>query len=157
MNKKKLVNVTKIEKNDSNLFNNKINKLNGVVLFHHPGCIHCIMLKPKWEMMKKQLHSAGEIMEVNAMALEKSDSPIKDKIEGFPMIVRITNGEITDKFSEERNVENMLKFVTKHLNETNNKLDYNYKFKNSKKKNIVKIKKTNKRKTNKHKTQKGKK
>ena len=147
MNKKNQVKIIKIEQNDTEKFNNKINNMNGIVLFHHPGCIHCIMLKPKWDMMKKKINMPGEIMEVNAMALEKSNSPIKNKIEGFPMIVRINNGEITDKFAEERNVENMLKFVTKHLHETNNKLNYNYKFKNSKKKNIVKVNKTKNKKT----------
>ena len=55
MNKKKQVNVIKIEQNDTEKFNKKINNMNGIVLFHHPGCIHCIMLKPKWEMMKKKL------------------------------------------------------------------------------------------------------
>jgi len=151
------VKVTKIEENDSLKLDKHLPTMNGVILFHHPGCIHCIMLKPKWELMKKKINSGGEIMEVNAKALEESKNPIRNKIDGFPMIVFVQNGEIKEKFSEERNIENMLKFVTKHLNETNNKLDYNYKFKNSKKKNIVKIKKTNKRKMNKRKTKKGKK
>ena len=126
VNKKK-VKVTKIEPDNIKEFDNKIPKLNGIVLFHHPGCIHCIMLKPKWEMMKKKLNMDGEIMEVNADALEKSESPIKSQIDGFPTIVHISNGQIKEKFAEERNIENMLRFVTKHLHESNTKLDYNYK------------------------------
>ena len=141
--------VIKIEKHDSVKFDNHVNKIKGVVLFHHPGCIHCIMLKPKWEMMKKKLSKHGDIMEVSAEALENSNHPVKHQINGFPMIVYLNNGKIEDTFSEERNVENMLKFVTKYLHGKQNNLNYNYKFKNSKKHNILKIKKTKKRNTKK--------
>ena len=151
VNKKK-VKVTKIEAHNIKEFDEKIPKLNGIVLFHHPGCVHCIMLKPKWEMMKKQIKSEGEIMEVNAQALEKSNNPIKNQIDGFPTIVRISNGQIKDKFAEERNIENMLRFVTKHFNETNNKLEFNYKL--NKHNNIKKIKLTKRNKKNKRKTKK---
>jgi len=151
VNKKK-VKVTKIEPHNIKEFDNKIPKLNGIVLFHHPGCIHCIMLKPKWEMMKNKLNMEGDIMEVNADALENSTSPIKSQIDGFPTIVHISNGQIKDKFAEERNIENMLRFVTKHLDDSNKKLDFNYKL--NKQNNIKKVKKTNKIKKNKRKTKK---
>lgn len=149
---KKRVKVTKIEPHNIKEFDNKMPEMNGIVLFHHPGCIHCIMLKPKWEMMKKKLKSEGEIMEVNAQALEKSQHPIKSQIDGFPTIVRISNGKIKDKFAEERNIENMLRFVTKHFNDTNNKLEYNYKL--NKHNNIKKVKLTKKNKNKKRKTKK---
>jgi len=151
VNKKK-VKVTKIEPHNIKEFDNKIPTLNGIVLFHHPGCIHCIMLKPKWEMMKKKLNSEGEIMEVNAQALEKSNHPIKSEIDGFPTIVHISDGKIKNKFTEERNIENMLRFVTKHFHHTNNKLDYNYKL--NKHNNIKKVKLTKKNKNKKRKTKK---
>ena len=139
MVKKKKINVIKIEQNDAHVLDKKLPHLNGIVLFHHPGCIHCIMLKPKWDIMKKQLKVPGDIMEINAQALEQSNSPMKHKIEGFPMIVRVNNGEIKEKFNEERNIENMLKFVTKHLNDKLNNLDYNYKL--NKHNNLKKISK----------------
>ena len=153
VNKKK-VKVTKIEPHNIEEFDNKIPKLNGIVLFHHPGCIHCIMLKPKWEMMKKKLNMDGEIMEVNAQALEKSMNPIKSQIEGFPTIVRIADGKIKDKFAEERSIENMLRFVTKHLMDSNTKLDYNYKLNKHSNIKKVKINKTKNQKKNKRKTKK---
>ena len=146
---KKKPNIIKINKGDTDKFDKHVGHIRGVVLFHHPGCIHCIMLKPKWEMMKKKLSKHGDIMEVSAEALENSNHPVKHQINGFPMIVYLNNGKIEDTFSEERNVENMLKFVTKHLHGKQNNLDYNYKFKNSKKHNILKIKKTKKRNTKK--------
>jgi hypothetical protein len=146
------VKVTKIEEKDSLKLDKHLPTMSGVILFHHPGCIHCIMLKPKWEMMKKKINTGGEIMEVNAKALEGSKHPIRNKIDGFPMIVCVQNGEIKEKFSEERNIENMLQFVTKHLNDKTNNLDYNYKL--NKLKNLKKIKKTKGKNNKKNKTRK---
>ena len=138
-NKRKKLNVTKIE-NGSKDFDNKIAKMNGIVLFHHPSCIHCIMLRPKWEMMKKQINGNVDIMEVNAEVLQSSNSPLKNQVTGFPMIVHLNNGQINDTFKEERNIENMLKFVTKYMNDKTNDLNYNYKINDND--NIKKIKKT---------------
>jgi hypothetical protein len=148
------VKVTKIEENDSLKLDKHLPTMNGVILFHHPGCIHCIMLKPKWELMKKKINSGGEIMEVNAKALEESKNPIRNKIDGFPMIVCVQNGEIKEKFSEERNIENMLKFVTKHLNNKVNNLNFNYKL--NKHNNLKKVTKKNNKTKNKGKPKKNK-
>jgi len=150
--------VTKYDKHNTQEFDEKIKHMNGVVLFHHPQCMHCIMLKPKWDMMKKQLNVEGDIMEVNAETLEESNSPIKDKVSGFPMIVRVENGKITDHFKEERNIDNMLKFIRHHLNKTNNKINFNYKInQNGKLKKINKTKKTKNKKTGKNKKTRNKK
>jgi thioredoxin-like negative regulator of GroEL len=137
--KRKKLNVIKIENGKHQDFENKAAHMNGIVLFHHPGCIHCIMLKPKWEMMKKKINGNINIMEVNAEALQTSNSPLKTQITGFPMIVHLNNGKINDTFKEERNIENMLRFVTKYMNEKTNDLDYNYKI--NKHDNIKKIQK----------------
>ena len=137
--KRKKLNVIKIENGKHLDFENRSAHMNGIVLFHHPGCIHCIMLKPKWEMMKKKINGNINIMEVNAEALQTSNSPLKTQITGFPMIVHLNDGKINDTFKEERNIENMLRFVTKYMNEKTNDLDYNYKI--NKHDNIKKIKK----------------
>jgi thiol-disulfide isomerase/thioredoxin len=151
-NNKKNIKVIKIEPNHTKEFDEKIKTMSGVVLFHHPGCIHCIMLRPKWEMMKKKLKGAGDIMEVNAGALENSKSPMKEHVAGFPMLIGVKNGDMKEKFGDERSIENMLKFVTKHMDHSTNNLTYNYKL--NKHKNIKKItKKNNKRKNNKTKRQ----
>lgn len=141
--------VTKYDKHTSKQFDKKIEHMNGIVLFHHPGCVHCVMLKPKWDIMKKKLNMNGDIMEVNVTALETSISPIKNEVQSYPMIVRVENGKIKEHFKEERNIENMLKFVTHHLNQTNHKLNYNYKINHGKLKKVTKKKKQNKRKTRK--------
>jgi len=151
-NNKKKVKVTKIEPGNAKEFDEKIKTMSGVVLFHHPSCIHCIMLRPKWEMMKKKLKCAGDIMEVNAGALEKSQSPFKENVQGFPMLVGVKNGDMKERFGEERSIENMLRFVTKHMDHSTNNLTYNYKL--NKHRNIKKITKNNKRKKNKTQRQK---
>ena len=147
--------VTKFNKKNARQFDEKIKTMNGIVLFHHPECIHCVMLKPKWEMMKKKLNAPGEIMEVDVSALEESTSPIRNEIQGYPMIVRVQYGKIKEQFKEERNIENMLKFIEHHLNHTNHKLDYNYKIvrNNTGRNRLKKVTKDN----NKKKTQKNKK
>jgi thioredoxin-like negative regulator of GroEL len=110
--------VTKYDKDNTKKFDKDIQVMSGIVLFHHPQCIHCVMLRPKWEMMKKKLHSEGDIMEVDVSALEESNSPIRNEIQGYPMIVRVENGKIKEHFKEERNIDNMLKFIEHHLNHT---------------------------------------
>ena len=151
-NNKKKIKVTKIEPSNAKEFDEKIKTMSGVVLFHHPSCIHCIMLRPKWEMMKKKLKCAGDIMEVNAGALENSQSPIKEHVQGFPMLLGVKNGDMKEKFGEERSIENMLRFVTKHMDHSTDNLTYNYKL--NKHRNIKKITKRRKGKNNKTKKQK---
>jgi thiol-disulfide isomerase/thioredoxin len=145
--------VTKFNKKNARQFDEKIKRMNGIVLFHHPECIHCVMLKPKWEMMKKKLNAPGEIMEVDVSALEESTSPIRNEIQGYPMIVRVQDGKIKEHFKEERNIENMLKFIEHHLNHTGNKLDYNYKIVRNKT-GRNRLKQVNKKKTRKNKKRK---
>ena len=154
-NNKKNVKVIKIEPSNAKEFDEKIKTMSGIVLFHHPSCIHCIMLKPKWEMMKKKLKCAGDIMEVNADALEQSKSPFKENVQGFPMIIGVKDGNMKEQFGDERSIENMLRFVTKHMDHSTNNLTYNYKL--NKHRNIKKItKRNNKAKNNKAKNNKTK-
>ena len=141
VNNKKRIKITKIEPNNSKEFDEKIKTMSGIVLFHHPSCIHCIMLKPKWEMMKKKLRCSGDIMEVNAGALEKSKSPFKGNVDGFPMLIGVKDGDMKEKFAEERTIENMLRFVTKHMDHKTDNLTYNYNL--NKHKNLKKITKRN--------------
>ena len=145
--------VTKFDQSNTKQFDDKIKHVNGIVLFHHPQCIHCVMLRPKWEMMKKKLNTDGEIMEVNVSALEQSNSPIRQEVQGYPMIVHVENGKIVHRFEEERSIENMLKFIHHHLNNRAHNLDFNYKvIKNNSGKN--KLKKITKRKRKARKTRK---
>jgi len=135
------VTVHKIEKNNANQFQHMIKGMNGTILFHHPGCIHCVMLRPKWNQMIKQLKNKKinyQVLEVNADALPLINHPLV-KVEGFPYIVNVQNGQRSDVFSEERNVANMLKFVINNLKGKQLNYDYNLNEKN----NLVKITNSN--------------
>ena len=122
------VSVHKIERNNASQFDEKINNMSGPVLFHHPGCIHCVMMRPKWNQMIKELtnkHVNCKILEVNAEALPMIQHPL-GKVEGFPRLINVVNGVEKDVFTDERNVNNMLEFVLKHLKGKNNNLPYDY-------------------------------
>jgi hypothetical protein len=100
--------------------------MSGIVLVHHPSCMHCIMLKPKWDIMKKKLNCGGHIMEINADAFSMSNNHLSHFVKGYPTIMAVEPNYNPIIFNQERTIENMLQFVTHHLNKTNHKLNYTY-------------------------------
>ena len=120
--------VHKIEQNNASEFEEKVQNMTGPVLFHHPGCIHCVMMRPKWIQVIKKLNNKKvncQIVEVNADALPMIHHPL-GKVDGFPRLINVENGKEKNVFMEERNVENMLKFVLNNLKgKTNLSYDYN--------------------------------
>ena len=126
MRNNKKLKVTQIGANDINILNRTIPSMSGIVLVHHPSCMHCIMLKPKWDMMKKMLNCAGHIMEINADAFGRSHNHLSPFVKGYPTIMAVEPGINPILFNQERSIENMLQFVTHHLNKTNHKLNYTY-------------------------------
>lgn len=133
------VTVHKIEPNNASQFDQKINNMSGPVLFHHPECIHCVMMRPMWIKVIKRLNNKNiscQILEVNAQALPMIQHPL-GKVDGFPRLINVENGVEKDVFSDERNVDNMLEFVMKHLKGKGNNLKYNYNL--NKKGNLIKL------------------
>ena len=113
--------VIQINKKNGNLLNELNGKMNGTVLFYHPECSHCVALKPQWEEMKNSLPDTKEnygIYEVNGEDLKSITHPLVKTVNGFPSIYNINNGKI-NSFEQERNTQNMLKFVISNLS-TNN-------------------------------------
>ncbi len=127
MRNNKKLKVTQIGANDAHVLDKAIPTMSGVVLVHHPSCMHCVMLKPKWDIMKKKLNCGGHIMEINADAFSKSQNRLSPFVNGYPTIMGVEPNTKPDIFKDERTIENMLKFVTHHLNNSNNKLNYTYK------------------------------
>jgi thioredoxin-like negative regulator of GroEL len=133
------VTVHKIEPNNASQFEQKINNMSGPVLFHHPECIHCVMMRPMWIKVIKRLNNKNvscQILEVNAQALPMINHPL-GKVDGFPRLINVENGVEKDVFSDERNVDNMLEFVMKHLKGNASNLKYNYNL--NKKGNLIKL------------------
>lgn len=134
------VTVHKIEPNNANKFKDEINNMDGPVLIHSPQCMHCIELRPKWEQLIKELNNRRvncKILEVNADVLEMTNHPLGKQINGVPAIFNMEKGKTNAMFSDERNVENMLQFVLKHLKDKKINLPYNYNL--NKKGNLKKI------------------
>ena len=132
------VTVHKIEPSNSGDFENHIKGMNGTILYHHPQCIHCVMLRPKWDKMINKLKQKNvncKILEINAEALNKIQGPL-GKVDGFPRIINVNNGIEKDVFDDSREVENMLQFVLKNL-KGNHNLPFNYNL--TKNQKIIKV------------------
>jgi len=98
---------------------NKLNKGNGTVLFYHPQCSHCVSMRPLWEQMKKKVERKNcNIYEVNGEHMNSIHHPLKEAIQGFPSILNVNNGKLTE-FEKERNTKNMTDFVLSNLQENN--------------------------------------
>jgi thioredoxin domain-containing protein 5 len=95
----------------------KTRHLTGVVLMFHPECGHCVQMRPAWEMMKKRVPSNVKIVEIDGSEMSSSPtlsrSMVGQQTEGFPTIMRLTNGKVVEKFSGERTPENLVEFVSK--------------------------------------------
>ena len=111
------VKIIKVDENNVNEINN-LRKGKATVLFFHPGCIHCTMMREPWEMMKKKLNSKnmqGNIYEVNGTCMDRVNHPIKENVMGFPTIMNVNNGKFQQNFEKERTMENMLDFVSQNI------------------------------------------
>ena len=110
--------VKKVEPSDYASANKEMKRMTGIVLVFHPGCGHCVAMRPDWEEMKRQAPLNAKIIEVNGEGFGDnpmmSSSEIGKNTEGFPTIMRMENGRVVEKFDKERNVPNMLEFVKKH-------------------------------------------
>lgn len=98
---------------------NDINRENATVLFYHPSCIHCMMMRQNWESMKRKLQNKKKpcnIYEVNGEHMDSIQHPLKEKIQGFPTIMNVRNGKLLDYFEKERNIENMMNYVLSNQN-----------------------------------------
>jgi len=110
-------NVEVIEPSDYDSCEKKARVHTGIVLVFHPQCGHCVQMRPAWEMMKRRVPSNVKIVEIDGSEMSSSPtlsrSMVGQQTEGFPTIMRLTNGQVVEKFSGERTPENLVKFVSK--------------------------------------------
>lgn len=97
---------------------NRVKKLTGVILIFHPGCGHCVQMRPEWEAMKRKLSPGSKVVEVDGSEMSGNDqisrSPIANT-RGFPEILRMNNGKISERFSGQRTADEMKKFAEKGM------------------------------------------
>jgi hypothetical protein len=120
---------------------NRVKKLTGIVLIFHPGCGHCVQMRPEWEAMKRKL-SNTKVVEVDGSAMsenqEMSESPVAKRTDGFPKIFNVKNGQVQDEFIGQRTADEMKRFAEKGQPKTKTK-------KNKTRKRMVRKRMTGKR------------
>lgn len=95
---------------------NRVKKLTGIILIFHPGCGHCVQMRPEWEAMKRKLTNT-KVVEVDGSEMsenqEMSESPVAKRTDGFPKIFKVKNGQVQDEFMGQRTADEMKKFAEK--------------------------------------------
>ena len=87
----------------------------GTVLVYSDHCPHCVSMKPQWEQMKQNMHQKpANIYEINSEDLPYINHPIKNVVDGFPMILNVNDREIVP-FEQERTLDNFIKFVESNI------------------------------------------
>jgi hypothetical protein len=98
---------------------NRIKKLTGILLIFHPGCGHCVQMRPEWEAMKRRLPPGTKIMELDGSSMSDHQgllqNPIIRRTQGFPSILKLKNGTLESEFQGPRVASEMHKFSSMPL------------------------------------------
>ena len=98
---------------------NKVKKLTGILLIFHPGCGHCVQMRPEWERMKDSLSPGTRVMEIDGSQMAENEklkrAAFLKGLQGFPTLLRMKNGEPVDEFKGQRNSIEMKNFFEKGM------------------------------------------
>jgi thioredoxin-like negative regulator of GroEL len=98
---------------------NRVKTLTGILLIFHPGCGHCVQMRPEWEEMKRRLSADTKVVEIDGSEMSghssMNSSPIVQKTRGFPSIFRVKNGKVVEEYQGPRTAEEMRKFSDKKM------------------------------------------
>ena len=94
---------------------NRVKKHTGILLIFHPGCGHCVQMRPEWEEMKQRVSPTTRIIEIDGSSMSEHPSMNKSAViqrtRGFPSIFRVKNGKVTAEYQGPRTKDEMSKFV----------------------------------------------
>jgi hypothetical protein len=117
-----------VQKIEPGNYKQGLQRIKGVtcaVLVFHPQCGHCIQMRPNWEAMKSMVHPNVKIVEINGEGMhssaEMSASPVGQKTEGFPSLMRLHKGRVIARFNDERTPEKMAEFVNQAVDQIKRK------------------------------------
>ena len=83
------------------------------------SCIHCINMKPQWDLLKKRLKQAkcnGILLEIDSTQLEAiGHGSLKNSIDGFPSIMVFNNGNKVKEYSGDRSSNDLFKFFKPYM------------------------------------------
>lgn len=95
---------------------NRVKKLTGILLIFHPGCGHCVQMRPEWEAMKSRLPPGTRVVELDGSQMsdhkELLRNPIIRRTRGFPSIFKLHNGTMAEEYQGERVAGKMHKFAS---------------------------------------------
>lgn len=100
---------------------NRVKKLTGIILVFHPGCGHCVQMRPEWDAMKRKLSPGSKVVEVDGSEMsgnEKINNSPLSGTNGFPEILKMKNGKVVEKFQGERTSDEMKKFAEKGMSKS---------------------------------------
>ena len=80
-------------------------------MFHMEGCGHCVMLRPEWEKMKKNVKSSLILAEIDSNYSREVTNLTGGEVVGFPTLMVIKGGRKAFEYNRERKEKEMLKFV----------------------------------------------
>jgi len=95
----------------------RVKKLTGLLLVFHPGCGHCVQMRPEWEAMKRKLSPKVNVMEIDGSEMAEHDGLKANlpEIQGFPMLFLMKNGRRMDEFKGQRTADEMQHFTENGL------------------------------------------
>lgn len=95
---------------------NRVKKLTGILLIFHPGCGHCVQMRPEWEAMKERLPPGTRVVELDGSQMsdhkELLRNPIIRRTRGFPSIFKLHNGTMAEEYQGQRVAGEMHKFAS---------------------------------------------
>jgi thioredoxin-like negative regulator of GroEL len=98
---------------------NRVKTLTGILLIFHPGCGHCVQMRPEWEEMKRRLSPDTKVVEIDGSEMSghssMNSSPVIQRTRGFPSIFRLKNGKVIGEYQGPRTAEEMRKFSDKKM------------------------------------------
>ena len=97
---------------------NKVKRLTGILLIFHPGCGHCVQMRPECEKMKQNLSPGTRVMEVDGSEMSENramnEIPAVQKARGFPSLFLMKQGRPTE-YKGQRNSYEMKHFFEKGM------------------------------------------
>lgn len=111
-----MIKIYKVNKEQPDLLD-QLNKKKsfGTVLIYSDHCPHCVSMKPQWEQMKNKVHNKpANIYEINSEDLPYINHPIKNVVDGYPMILNVNDRNIVP-FEQERTLNNFIRFVESNI------------------------------------------